>query len=119
METQTDHAELQITGMHCASCSARLEKALTQLPGVSAVVNIATEKASIAFDPHHIDIERLIAAVRGTGFDAHPPRNFAAEKAARAAAYRSEQIQFVIAVLLTLPLLEEKLLMFRGTHRLL
>src|SRR4030065_2626884 len=118
MDTRTDHTELQITGMHCASCSARLEKALNQLPGLSAVVNIATEKASIAFDPHHIDIERLIAAVRGTGFDAHPPRDFAAEKAARAAAYRSEQLQFVIAVLLTLPLLGVMLLMFAGIHAL-
>src|SRR4030067_1484646 len=119
MGTLTNHAELQITGMHCASCSARLEKALNQLPGVSAVVNIATEKASISFDPKHADIERLIAAVRGTGFDAHPPRNFAAEKAARAAAYRSEQLQFVIAVPLTLPLLVEMLLMFFGIHMMM
>ena len=119
MDTRTDHAELQITGMHCASCSARLEKALNQLPGVSAVVNIATEKASISFDPQHVDIERLITAVRGTGFDAHPPRDFAAEKAARAAAYRSEQLQFVIAVLLTLPLLVEMLLMFFGIHMMM
>src|SRR3972149_10356416 len=97
MDTRTDHAELQITGMHCASCSARLEKALNQLPGVSSVVNIATEKASISFDPQHVDIERLITAVRGTGFDAHPPRDFAAEKAARAAAYRTGDLQFFFA----------------------
>ncbi|OFZ66251.1 MAG: hypothetical protein A2V79_05975, partial [Betaproteobacteria bacterium RBG_16_56_24] len=119
METRTDHTELQVTGMHCASCSARLEKALNQLPGVSAVVNIATEKASITFDPQHADIKRLIAAVRVTGFDAHPLRDFAAEKAARAAAYRREQIQFVIAVLLTLPLLGEMLLMFFGIHMMM
>src|SRR4030065_692707 len=114
METRTDHTALQITWMHCASSSARLENALNQLPGVSAVVNIATEKASISFDPQHADIERLIAAVRRTGFDAHPLRDFASQKAARAAAYRREQIQFVIAVLLTLPLLGGMLLMFFG-----
>ncbi|MCR4302880.1 MAG: heavy metal translocating P-type ATPase [Gallionella sp.] len=119
METGTIHTELQITGMHCASCSARLEKTLNQLPGVSAAVNIATEKASITFDPRHADIKRLIAAVRGTGFDAHPLRDFAAEKAARAAAYRRQQIQFVIAVLLTLPLLLEMLLMFFGIHMMM
>jgi len=60
--TASTHTDLQITGMHCASCSARLEKALNKLPGVSAVVNIATEKASIAFDPQLSDVERLIAA---------------------------------------------------------
>jgi Cu+-exporting ATPase len=116
METQTSHAELQITGMHCASCSARLEKALNQLPGVNAVVNIATEKASIAFDPLQADVERLIAEVRDTGFDAHPARDFAAEKAARARTYRHEVLQFGIALLLTLPLVTEMVLMFFGIH---
>ena len=100
--------------MHCASCSARLEKALNQLPGVSAVVNIATEKASITFDPQQASVERLISAVRDTGFDAHPARDFAAEKAARAQAYQRELLQFGIALLLTLPLLLEMLLMFLG-----
>ncbi|MBK9160431.1 MAG: cadmium-translocating P-type ATPase [Nitrosomonadales bacterium] len=119
MDTRTDHTELQITGMHCASCSARLEKALNQLPGVSASVNIATEKASIDFDPQQTDIEGLIAAVGTTGFSAHPLRDFAAEKAERAAAYRRQRMQFGISVLLTLPLLAEMLLMFSGIHAML
>src|SRR3989338_2945158 len=46
MGTLTNHAELQITGMHCASCSARLEKALNKLPGVSAVEKAARAQAS-------------------------------------------------------------------------
>ena len=116
MATRTDHANLQITGMHCASCSARLEKALNQLPGVSATVNIATEKASITFDPQQTDVERLIATVRATGFDAHPVRDFEAEKEARAEAYRHELLQFGIALLLTLPLLLEMALMLFGVH---
>ncbi len=115
MATPT-HIDLQITGMHCASCSARLEKVLNKLPEVAATVNIATEKAHIAFDPHQTDIADLIKAVQGAGFDAHPMRDFAAEKQARATAYRQEQIQFFIAVLLTLPLLVEMLLMFAGIH---
>lgn len=114
--TAATHVDLQITGMHCASCSARLEKALNQVSGVSAVVNIATEKASITFDPQQADIEHLIATVRNTGFDAHPARDFAAEKAARSRAYRRELLQFGIALLLTLPLLIEMLLMFFGVH---
>ncbi len=113
------HIDLQITGMHCASCSARLEKVLNQLPEVAATVNIATEKAHIAYNPHQTDIATLIKAVQGAGFDAHPLRDFAAEKLARAAAYRKEQIQFFISVLLTLPLLAEMLLMFAGIHVML
>ncbi|MBI5626810.1 MAG: copper-translocating P-type ATPase [Nitrosomonadales bacterium] len=118
MATST-HIDLQITGMHCASCSARLEKVLNKLPEVAATVNIATEKAHIAYDPHRTDITDLIKAVQGAGFDAHPMRDFAAENKERAAAYRQEQIQFFIAVLLTLPLLAEMLLMFTGIHAML
>ena len=113
-----NHAELQITGMHCASCAARLEKALNQLPQVQAVVNIATEKASIAFDPANADVDKLIATVRGTGFDAHPVRDFAAEKQARELAWRHERNLFGLSLLLTAPLLLEMLLMFGGRHGL-
>jgi len=108
------HAELQVTGMHCASCSARLEKALNQMPDVEAVVNIATEKASIAFSPGNADIDKLIATVRSTGFDAHPVRDFASEKRERELAWKHERNLFVISLLLTTPLLLEMLLMFAG-----
>ena len=110
------HIDLQISGMHCASCSARLEKVLNQLPEVAATVSIATEKAHIAYNPRQTDLAVLIKAIQGAGFDAHPLRDFAAEKQARAAAYRRQQTQFIIAVLLTLPLLAEMLLMFTGVH---
>ena len=110
------HIDLQISGMHCASCSARLEKTLNQLPEVQATVNIATEKAHIDYDPKQTDLAALIKAVQSAGFDASPLRDFAAEKQARLAAYRREQVQFAVAVLLTLPLLVEMLLMFFGIH---
>ncbi|MDP4028231.1 MAG: heavy metal translocating P-type ATPase [Gallionella sp.] len=113
------HIDLQITGMHCASCSARLEKILNQLPEVAATVNIATEKAHIDYNPQQADLAALIKAVQGAGFDAHQLRDFAAEKQDRMAAYRREKIQFAIAALLTLPLLGEMLLMFFGIHAML
>ncbi|MGO3085343.1 cation transporter, partial [Ancrocorticia populi] len=47
--------ELDITGMSCASCAARIEKKLNKLDGVSATVNYATEKAAVnvpsGYDP--------------------------------------------------------------------
>jgi Cu+-exporting ATPase len=44
--------DLSISGMHCASCVARIEKALAQADGVKeARVNLATENASILYDP--------------------------------------------------------------------
>ena len=117
--TATTHIDLQISGMHCASCSARLEKVLNKLPEVTAAVNIATEKAHIGYNPQQTDLAALIKTIQGAGFDAHPLRDFAAEKQVRMAAYRREQIQFFIAALLTLPLLVEMLLMFFGIHMML
>jgi len=114
--TQTD---LQITGMHCAACSTRLEKVLNQLPEVQASVSIATEKAHIVYNPSKTVLADLIKAIQGAGFDGHLMRDFAAEKQARAAAYRRQLIQFFISVALTLPLLMEMLLMFAGAHLML
>ena len=108
--------DLQVTGMHCASCSTRLEKVLNQLPDVISTVNITTEKAHIAYNPESTPLAELIKAIQGAGFDAHPLRDFAAEKQARAALYRREKIRFVFSVLLTLPLLVEMLLMLFGWH---
>lgn len=48
----TERVELPITGMTCASCSARVEKALKRTPGVlEASVNLAAEQASVVFSP--------------------------------------------------------------------
>ncbi|MDH2916516.1 MAG: heavy metal translocating P-type ATPase [Gallionella sp.] len=110
------HAELQIVGMRCASCSARLEKSLNQLPQVNAVVNLATEKASVTFDPTLTNIDELIKAVSNTGFDAHVARDFAAEKQARAEIYRKEKMEFLIALALIIPLLLEMFLMLFDIH---
>lgn len=119
MNKSTVHVELQISGMHCASCSARLEKSLNQLAGVTAVVNIATEKASVGYAPEEISLEKLIDAVRQTGFDAYPARDFSAEKQARREWYRGEQRRVAWSLLLTLPLVLEMLLMPFGIHWML
>ncbi|WP_156726533.1 heavy metal translocating P-type ATPase [Streptomyces apocyni] len=45
----SSETELSIGGMTCASCSARIEKKLNRMPGVTATVNFATEKATISY----------------------------------------------------------------------
>ncbi len=117
--TNLVHTDLQVTGMHCAACSARLEKALCQLPDVKASVSIATEKAHIEYDPDSISLSDLIKTIQDTGYDAHLMRDFAAEKQARAKTLRGEEIRFVISALLTAPLLAQMLLMFAGIHFML
>jgi len=62
---------LQIDGMTCASCVARVEKALAKVPGVvSATVNLATEKAEISVASLDVAPETLIAAVQKAGYGA-------------------------------------------------
>ncbi|MBI5007315.1 MAG: copper-translocating P-type ATPase [Nitrosomonadales bacterium] len=116
MSQAENHADLQIVGMRCASCSSRLEKALNQLPEVTAVVNLATEKASVSFDPARTNVDELIKTVRDTGFDAHVTRDFAAEKADRLKAYEKEKLRFFISVGLVTPMLLEMLLMVFDIH---
>jgi P-type Cu+ transporter len=61
--------ELDIGGMTCASCAARIEKKLGRIPGVEATVNYATERATVAH-PAGVSTDDLIATVEATGYTA-------------------------------------------------
>ncbi|MBC9955644.1 cation-translocating P-type ATPase [Yimella sp. cx-51] len=61
--------ELDITGMTCASCAARIEKKLNRVDGVQASVNYATEKALVRA-PRPITVDDLIGVVEKTGYGA-------------------------------------------------
>ena len=66
-------AELAIGGMTCASCVARIERKLGKLDGVqSAGVNLATERASVAYDPGRVSPAQLISVVEAAGYEAAP-----------------------------------------------
>jgi len=119
MTQSHETAELQLTGMTCVACAARIEKVLNRMPEVSATVNFASEKARIEFNQQNTDLAALIAAVQRAGYGAHPVRDFAAEKLERAEAYRHERLQFIISLLLTAPLLLEMVFMLPlwNTHQ--
>ncbi|MDA2989555.1 MAG: cation transporter, partial [Actinomycetota bacterium] len=75
MSTPTQHAtevDLDIGGMTCASCAARVEKKLNKLPGVVATVNYATERARVAL-PEGMTVAEAIATVEATGYTAAEP----------------------------------------------
>jgi Cu+-exporting ATPase len=108
---QTRDVELAIGGMTCASCAARIEKKLNRMPGVTASVNYATEKARVS---HTADVAPadLVATVEATGHSATiptPPSHQEPEtdpaqlaKDAEAAQWRR---RLVISAVLTLPVL--------------
>ncbi|MBX3376508.1 MAG: cadmium-translocating P-type ATPase [Phycisphaeraceae bacterium] len=64
-------ATLDVLGMHCASCVANVEAALKAAPGVRDVaVNLATEQATITFDPVSTTPDQLAKAVSDAGYEA-------------------------------------------------
>ncbi|HET9871303.1 MAG TPA: heavy metal translocating P-type ATPase [Propionibacteriaceae bacterium] len=64
--------ELEIGGMTCASCAARIEKRLNKLDGVTATVNYSTEKARVTY-PDTVTTDDLVAAVQKAGYTAALP----------------------------------------------
>jgi P-type Cu+ transporter len=73
MTAAVEHeVELEISGMTCASCAARIEKKLNKVDGVTAMVNYATEKARVSFPPT-VSAGDLIKVVENTGYTAALP----------------------------------------------
>ena len=63
--------QLDIEGMTCASCVAHVEKGIKNVSGIDmASVNLATEKATVSYDPATVDIEYIINAVTDAGYRA-------------------------------------------------
>jgi Cu+-exporting ATPase len=66
----SEHVELPITGMTCASCATRIERKLNRLDGVAATVNYATERATVDYDPAAATPAQLLGAVEAAGYGA-------------------------------------------------
>ncbi|CAN5625396.1 heavy metal translocating P-type ATPase [soil metagenome] len=126
---------LDIGGMSCASCSARVEKALLKVPGVaSASVNLATEKATVAASSS-VAVDELRAAVENAGYQVgdvsdegaesrgdggaggSPGDNASAQGSARAAL--PDWWPIAVSAALTVPLLAPMLLQLFGVDWML
>jgi len=102
-----------VRGMHCAACVGRVERALTGLPGVErATVNLATEQATVSFDPERTSFDALQAAVAAAGYELVPPlpdqvpgAALDTEQSARDAEQRYEKIKFIVGAVLSVPVL--------------
>ncbi|OUS05071.1 hypothetical protein A9Q96_13310 [Rhodobacterales bacterium 52_120_T64] len=64
-----DNVNFEVTGMTCAGCAGRVEKAVEAMPGVeSATVNLALEKLDVSYDADALSADRIADAVRTTGY---------------------------------------------------
>jgi ABC-type lipoprotein export system ATPase subunit/copper chaperone CopZ len=97
-----ERVRLEIGGMTCASCAARIERRLNKLEGVEATVNYATEEAAVSFDPARLDVDALVAVVEATGYTAAPPRTVPDAEQAGESEARMLRLRLVVAMLLSI-----------------
>ncbi|CAG7657036.1 heavy metal translocating P-type ATPase [Paenibacillus allorhizosphaerae] len=104
--TLKEAVELQLTGMTCAACAARIEKGLNKLPGVSkASVNFALETAHVEYNSAQVTITDMQKKVEQLGYKA-----LVKEEMEDAAGHREQEIarqkrKFIASAILSLPLL--------------
>ncbi|HEY6511869.1 MAG TPA: heavy metal translocating P-type ATPase [Burkholderiaceae bacterium] len=113
-----ERVTLAVQGMTCASCVARVERALTRVPGVvSASVNLATEQASVVRWRGQAPTAALVAALRGAGYDGADAGT--APDGTAAPPLLSEGARVALAALLSAPLLLPMAAGWLGWHTLL
>ncbi|MDA3852173.1 MAG: heavy metal translocating P-type ATPase, partial [Spirochaetaceae bacterium] len=100
--------QLDIGGMTCASCVSHVEKGIKKINGIEvASVNLATEKATVRFDPNKADAQRIIQGVVDSGYTANlsseEDKDDAKKKKQRA--FKFLGFQTILSALLSLPLL--------------
>ena len=67
----SQHVQLEVHGMTCASCSATVERVVGKLPGVqNANVNLASETLTLDYDPAEISLQQVVGAVAEAGYPA-------------------------------------------------
>ncbi|MGI6093047.1 MAG: copper-translocating P-type ATPase [Veillonellaceae bacterium] len=104
-----DRVELKITGMSCAACSSRIEKALSRMNGIySATVNLAAEKAIIEFNYGDVSVSDIKAKIENLGFGAHNATSAEESdkaKEVRLAEVSHQKFRLFLAAVFSIPLL--------------
>lgn len=97
---------LPVEGMTCASCVLRVEKALKHVDGVrDASVNLASEKATVAFDSSKVNFDHLREAVEDAGYTLRTPKEATLREQAGDHTYRSLKNDLILSASLTLPVM--------------
>lgn len=69
----TTEAVLDVTGMHCHSCSAMIDETLADLPGVvAATTSRANNSSTVSFDADTVSVDQIVAAIAELGYTATP-----------------------------------------------
>src|SRR5699024_10999897 len=102
----TEKAEFDIFGMTCAACSNRVEKVLNKQEGINlATVNLATESATIEYNPGLTDEQTLVGKIQNLGYDAKPKAEAEEKQTHKEKELYRQQIKLIVSVILSIPLL--------------
>jgi P-type Cu+ transporter len=101
----TAQVELVIGGMTCAACAARVQTKLNKLDGVTATVNLATERARVTVPPQ-VSPQELVKVVQAAGYSAELARPEAADAsfAADGATVKRLRRRLILALVFFVPL---------------
>ncbi|WP_010306146.1 heavy metal translocating P-type ATPase [Kurthia senegalensis] len=100
-----EQQQFAVTGMTCAACSARIEKVLNKMDGIdTATVNLATERATVSFNPTEVSLADIVQRIEKIGYGAEvykqeAPTDF------RKQALRRKKVKLIVSAVLSLPLL--------------
>jgi P-type Cu+ transporter len=110
---------INISGMSCASCSAKVDKTLNDMDGViSASVNLTTEKATVAYDKSAVRVSDILNAVNDLGYKAtkHTDETKDEDKERKDKELKRLKIELIFAIALSFPLLLAMILMVMGIN---
>ncbi|WP_432353196.1 heavy metal translocating P-type ATPase [Sporosarcina sp. A2] len=101
------HVDLQLTGMTCAACSARIEKVLSRMDGIFTVnVNLALETGRVTYDPTALSVNDIILKIEKIGYGSSVKDGASTnEEDPRKAEIHKKTKMFAISAILSLPLL--------------
>ncbi|RYG73522.1 cadmium-translocating P-type ATPase [Lentibacillus lipolyticus] len=103
---EMEKAELDITGMTCAACSNRIEKVLNKQNGVKAAsVNLATESASVEYNPGLMEETDIIERIKKLGYDAKVKTEEENQQSAKEKQLTRMKTKLITSALLAAPLL--------------
>lgn len=117
MSERAERATLAVSGMTCATCALRIEKGLKNVAGVNlASVNLATEKATVEYDPKLVEEGQFEKLIKDLGYDAiqEPSQDLDTqaavdstdrEKELRQREARKLRVSFIVSASLSVPLL--------------
>lgn len=113
---------IDVIGMTCAACSARVEKALSKNEGIiNPVVNLLQQKATIEFNPEKINIDEIIKIIEKAGYKAEIEleSDIDREKELREKEIKSLKTSFIISALLSIPLFSAMFFHMAGVDNIL